>query len=268
MDVVGKHVVITGGSQGIGEAMARAFATAGARVTVVARQADKLAAVAAAVGGNAVVADLLDADRVAALVAEIEGAHGHIDVLVNNAGIEEAGAFGAMGVDRIQPTMSLNAVVPMQLTRQVLPAMIERGSGHLVFTSSIAGSSSFPGMAVYCGSKAAVNNFASTVRREVQSTSIKVTIVAPGPVDTAMWGRVEDAGPSAQRVVQRMRRLWLLPTASPEAIAAATVKAVQRNRRHVRTPRRLLVTFWLSEAPRRLTEALLAGVRFDPLDRS
>lgn len=268
MKLAGMHVVVTGASQGIGEATARSFAAAGARVTVVARQVDKLTKVATDIGGNAVVADLLDESRVAGLIAEIEAAHGPIDVLVNNAGIEYSQPFATMDPDGIGRLMTLNAIVPMQLTRQVLPLMLDRGRGHLVFTSSIAGSSSFPGLAVYCGSKAALNNFAGTIRRELQDTALNVTLVAPGPVDTAMWDNIEASTGSIQRVVKRLQRLQVMPTAKPNRIAAATVSAVQHDRRHVRSPKRLSATFWMSEAPRRLVDALLVGVRFDPLDRT
>ncbi len=267
MNLDGAHVVVTGGSQGIGEAIARAFAAKGARVTVVARQAEKLAAVAKSIGGVAVVADLLNQAQTATLIAEIEATHGPIDVLVNNAGVEVAHPFASMDPQQIAPLVELNVTVPMVLTRHVLPGMLSRGKGHVVFLSSLAGSSVFPGMAVYCGSKAAINNFAGTVRSEVAKTPVGVTIVAPGPVDTMMWDRIELAPPSSQRVVKRFERMQLIPKADPSDIAKRTVEAVVAGRRHVRDPKRLSITFWLNEAPRRLVDLLLTGVKFDPLDR-
>jgi uncharacterized protein len=267
VDLAGAHVVITGGSQGIGEAMARAFAAKGSRVTVVARQAEKLAAVAKSIGGAAFVADLLNEAQTATLIAEIEAAHGPIDVLVNNAGIEVTHPFASMDQQKIAPLIALNVVAPMVLTRQVLPGMLSRGKGHVVFTSSLAGSSVFPGMAVYCGSKAAVNNFAGTIRSELAKTPVGVTLVAPGPVDTLMWDRVKDSPPSSQRVVKRLQRMQLIPKADPNDIAKRTVEAVATGRRHVRDPKRLSITFWLNEAPRRLVDLLLLGVKFDPQDR-
>ena len=88
MKLAGKHVVVTGGSRGIGEQLAREFAAQGARVTVVARSVDALQRVAADIGGTAVVADLTDDSVVDRLIQNIERDHGHIDVLVNNAGLE------------------------------------------------------------------------------------------------------------------------------------------------------------------------------------
>ena len=81
----------------------------------------------------------------------------------------------------------------MVLTRQVLPGMLQRRRGHVVFLSSLAGTSGFAGMAVYSGTKAGLNNFVASIRMELKDTPITTTVVAPGPVDTEMWDRVEAA---------------------------------------------------------------------------
>jgi short-subunit dehydrogenase len=156
----------------------------------------------------------------------------------------------------------------MVLTRKVLPGMLERGRGHLVFTSSLAGTAGFPGMGPYCATKAGLNNFVSVLRIELKDTPIRTTLVAPGPVNTRMWDAVVEASPSVQRTVRRLDLLRLLPILSPERLAARVVAATLVGRRHVRHPRRLALNFLLGEAPRRITEATLAGVRIDPLDRS
>ena len=112
-----------------------------------------------------------------------------------------------------------------------------------------------------------MNNFVSVLRIELKDTPIRTTLVAPGPVDTRMWDAVVEASPSVQRTVRRLGLLRLLPVLSPERLAARVVAATRVGRRHVRHPRRLALNFLLGEAPRRITEATLAGVRIDPLDR-
>jgi len=266
MDLEGKRVVITGGSQGIGAAMARAFARAGARVVVAARNKDALDNVATEIGGEAFPVDLLDPDAVESFIGDVEERFGPIDVLVSNAGIETIDSCALVDVETLRRVNRLNLEAPMILTRLVLPQMLARGSGHLVYTSSLAGTSAYPAVGPYCGTKAGLTNYASAVRSEVEPHGVGVTIVAPGPVDTEMWDQVEKASPGGQRVVKRLRRLQLLPTISPEKLADDVVDAVADGRRHVRHPKRLSANFWLNEAPRRLTALLITGVKFDPLE--
>ena len=154
----------------------------------------------------------------------------------------------------------------MILTRYVLPGMLERGSGHIVYLSSIAGTSGFPSMATYCATKAGINNFVASLRMELKGSPIRTTLVAPGPVDTRMWDAVENSSASTGRVVDRFNLLRLIPMADPDRLARRVVRATARRTRHVRMPRRLSVNFMLGEAPQRMTEGLLAGVRLDPTD--
>ncbi len=259
MELTDAHVFITGGSRGIGEAMARRFAGRGARVSVAARSAEALGAVAADVGGWAFPTDLFDDAEVDGLIERVEAEAGPIDVLVNNAGLETSTWFRDVEPTTIRNLARLNLEVPMLLTRQVLPGMLERGRGHLVYTSSIAGAASFPGLAAYCGTKAGLTNFAATVRAELRDHPVGVTVVAPGPVDTQMWDTIDTEAEMAP-VLERLRKLQLIPTDKPEKIAKRSVAAVEKNRRHVRSPRRMSTTFWLNEAPRRLVESILTGV--------
>ncbi len=266
MELRGKRVVITGASQGIGAAMARAFAAAGSEVIVAARTKDKLDALAEEIGGHAFVVDLVDADAVESFVPDIEAAHGPIDVLVSNAGMETIDSCALVDVETLRRVNRLNLEAPMVLTRLVLPGMLERGTGHLVYTSSLAGTSAYPAVGPYCGTKAGLTNYASAVRSEVEPHGVGVTIVAPGPVDTEMWEQVEQASPTGKLVIKRLKRLQLLPTIAPERLADDVVEAVTEGKRHVRHPKRLFANFWLNEAPRRLVEVLLAGVTYDPLE--
>ena len=268
VELDGARVLVTGGSGGIGSALARAYAAAGAKVVVSARTAGKLADLANEIGGAFHVADLADPTVVEYLVEEVEAAHGPVDVLASNAGIETVDPVATIDPETVRAAVRSNLEAPMVLTRKVLPGMLERGRGHLVFTSSLAGTAGFPGMGPYCATKAGLNNFVSVLRIELKDTPIRTTLVAPGPVDTRMWDAVVEASPSVQRTVRRLELFRLLPILSPERLAARVVAATRVGRRHVRHPRRLALNFLLGEAPRRITEATLAGVRIDPLDRS
>ena len=260
------HVVVTGGSRGIGEAMAREFASRGAKVTVVARSVQTLEKVAAEIDGNAFVADLSDDVVVDTIIGDIELRHGPIDVLVNNAGLETTVPFAVEDPREVRAVSRLNYEVPLMLSRQVLPLMLERGRGHIVYVSSLAGTAGFPGMAVYCGTKAGILNFFASLRRELQNSPVNLTVLSPGPVDTQMWDNVETSSPETQKVVNRFQRLHLIPKASPADIARRTVSAVERNRPFVRDPRRLSINFWLNMAPTRISNLAAIGITFDPLD--
>jgi len=263
MELKGAHVLVTGASRGIGEATARRFAKAGARVSVAARSVEPLRRLAGEIGGSAFGVDLLDPHEVDALIPRVESTAGPIDVLVNNAGIENSRWFRQEESAVIRDVVRLNLEAPLVLSRAVLPGMLHRGRGALVFTSSLAGTAGFPGLSVYSASKAGLNNFVGALRLELRETPIALTLVAPGPVDTRMWDALEDEDDFAP-MLRRMNGLHLIPKKSPEMLARRTVRAVAKGRRHVRVPRRLSAMFWLGEAPRRLTEVVLARV---PLDR-
>lgn len=266
MDIQGRHVVITGGSRGIGAAMAYQFAAQGARVTLVARNVDALTRIATQISGAYVVADLSDDTVVNTLIDTIENTHGPIDVLVNNAGLETTMPLAVEDERAIRTVCRVNLEVPMLLTRQVLPRMLARGAGHLVFVSSLAGTAGFPGMSVYAGTKAGVLNFVASLSRELKDSPINITTLSPGPVATEMWDHVEDSVPSVQKVVKRLQRLQLIPKADPKKIALRTVAAVINNKPFVRDPRRLSINFWLNHAPTRIANLAAWGIRFDPLD--
>ena len=261
MDLSGKNVVITGASQGIGAKLAEQFSAEGANVFLIARSADKLAELAKDLDGAWIEADLSEESGVDGLVDRCIEELGHIDVWVNNAGVETDDALARLSRDKIRIVARLNFEAPLMLTRDVLPHMIERGSGHIVQMSSVAGVIPFPGLTAYAGTKAGLTNFTESLRLELAGCGIGLTIVAPGPVDTAMWARVEGDDAYPAPALRRFRRLLFLPKLKPEKIASATVSAVVKGKRHVRMPARFGAYHMLNNAPRRMVALALTGVK-------
>ncbi len=258
MELNGAHVLVTGASRGIGADLARRFAGRGATVSLVARSREPLEAVAREVGGRAFPADLAEADEVDGLIGRVEAAVGPVDVLVNNAGMGTTEHLTDTAVADIHATVRVNLAATIVLTRQVLPGMLERGRGHLVVLSSLAGTVGFPGFTVYGATKAGLTNFVAALRVELGGTPIGTTLVAPGPVATEMWDQVE-ASEHMAPALRRLRQLHLLPSIDADILAAKVVKAVENDRRHVRPCARLAAMHLLHGAPARMTELLLKG---------
>jgi len=263
MELKGAHVLITGASRGIGAALAREFARADATVSLTARSAEALEELAAELGGTAFPADLMDSTAVDSLVERVEAKCGPIDVLVNNAGVEGHGWIHEAEAGILRNVVRLNLETPIVLTRNVLPGMIQRGTGHIVMISSLAGTGGFPGLSAYGATKAGLTNFAAAIALELVGTGVNTTVAAPGPVDTDMWDHIEE-DTEVQPVIDRLNRIHLLPKKSPELVAEKTVAAVLADRRNVRLPRRLISNHWLREMPTRLTGALIRGVPVGP----
>lgn len=189
-----RHVVITGSSSGIGRACAIQFGKLGDRLSLGARRAERLdevAAAAAAAPGAAkehAFCSALDVTDPASVTAFVEGAiaaHGPIDVLVNNAGLARGTETIADGTGVAWREMiETNVVGLLEVTRRVLPGMIERQQGQVVVIGSIAGHKAYPGGGVYCGTKRALQPICEAIRMETLGKGIRVTSVDPGMVDT------------------------------------------------------------------------------------
>jgi uncharacterized protein len=262
MNLQGRNVVVTGASQGIGERLAHEFTTAGAHVLVAARSEDRLAAIARSHNGSFLTVDLTDPDQVDGFVDRCLERLGHIDVWVNNAGVDTSEAFTELDHATIRNVVRLNVEATMILTRDVARHMLRRGSGHIVQVSSVAGVVPFPGLTAYAGTKAAITHFSESLRLELAQTPIGITVVSPGPTATEMWTRVEgSAGSFAAPALRRFRRLAFLPTLDPDKVARATVRAVQKNRPYLRLPRRYGAFHLLAHLPRRLVTITMVGVR-------
>lgn len=190
-------VLITGASQGIGAAIAHAFAErGGARLALVSRNVDKLEAVAAACrerGAEAAVfpCDVTDDAAVAQMAASVAGDLGVPDVLVNNAGHFEPGGFLDTSPETFRSQIEVNAVSAFLVTRAVLPAMLERGSGRVLMMGSVASVKGYPGGAAYGAAKHALLGLARALREETQGTGVGVTTLLPGATLTPSWDGVD-----------------------------------------------------------------------------
>ncbi len=255
-----KRVLVTGASRGIGEALARRFAQAGATVALVARSADSIEKLAADLGATAHPADLADATQANALVHRVEDEAGPVDVLVNNAGIDISKSFVDYTAEDVERIYRVNLLSPIELCRQAVPLMLRRGGGHIVNVSSLAGVGVFPGLTAYASTKAGLTHFTAGLRADLKGMPIGTTVVELGPIPTDMLSHVGDYRPTEDSF-KRFYRLQLIADVSRETVADDVIAAVEKGRRHVRFPKRALLFPLLSEAPRRLTEVFLTGVK-------
>ncbi len=258
MELEGAHVVVTGASRGIGEALARAFAGERARVALVARSADVIEAMALELAGTAHPADLTDRAQVAGLIERVEAEGGPIDVLVNNAALAPAGDYLSQDPDEIDRTYQLNLVTPVQLCRQVVPRMLERGRGHIVNVSSMVAGFSFPGLTAYASSKSGLTHFHFSLQLDLKDSRVGTTLVELGPVRTGMLDLDMQYTPTGD-AFRRLFRLHVLVELRSEQVANAVLRAVRRGKPHVRLPRRAVLVPVLANLPRQAAAALLSA---------
>lgn len=259
MRTTGAHVLLTGATGTIGAALARHLADRGARVSLVARTPAALEALAGTTGGRAFAADLCDPERLRGLVDEVEAEVGPVDVLVNNAGVETSAHLTDLSAEQLRATLDLNLAAPLELCRQALPGMLARGRGHLVNISSLAGVATFPGLAAYGASKAGLTHGTSGLRADLRGTPVRTLAVEIGPVASEMMDRINRHGPSAASF-SRVLRARLLTLLDPDDVARAVVDAIERDRPHLRLPRRAAPLAAVTGAPRAVVRAALSGI--------
>lgn len=253
------HIIITGASSGIGEALARHYgARAEVGLTLVARRGDVLQTLAAELDAKTlvVVADLAKpaaaGDGPPAWIGEATRAFGPVDLLINNAGIHYVEPGVGVSDERAARMLALNVLAPMRLANAVLPGMLERGRGAIVNIASVAAITCPPGMAHYNASKSALAAWSETMRVELGDLGVHMLTVYPGPVASPMEraARAKLGGGLIER----------LPTGSPDELARLIDEALRRRSPRVVYPRiyglarRLRgVTQWLTD---RLTPRL------------
>jgi uncharacterized protein len=212
-------VLITGATGGIGRAVARALHERGAKLILTGRRMDVLDEIARGLGDRVEVvrADLANKPDVERL-----GERTDVDVLVANAALPAAGRLQTFGPRELDRALDVNVRAPMQLTLALLPNMLERGTGHLVYVSSLAGKVASAGSSVYSATKFAIRGFGYSLSEELRGTGVGVTTVFPGFIRGA--GMFHESGTKLPRGVG---------TRTPEDVAKAVVEGIERNRAEI-----------------------------------
>jgi short-subunit dehydrogenase len=184
VSLAGRNVLLTGGAGGIGGAIAEALLARGAAVLLVDRDAVALAAAAgrhAAAGDRVGTAacDLTNADDRARLVQQAAQWRGGVDVLVNNAGVNQFGLLQDQSAGQVALSLAVNVEAPIQLCRELLPQLLARPQAHIVNMGSVFGSIGYAGYAVYSATKFAMRGFSEALRRELADTGVRVHCLAP-----------------------------------------------------------------------------------------
>ncbi len=215
MQISGSRVLLTGATGGIGHAIARALSRRGAKLILTGRRSDVLEPLAAELGGRALAVDLSDRAEVARLVAEA----GDVDILVANAALPASGTLDSFSIEEVDRALEVNLRAPVILAHELAPAMVARGSGQLVFISSLSGKATTPGASVYCASKFGLRGFAGGLRTDLRPTGVGVSAIFPG--------FISEAGMFAEANVELPKGVG---TSTPEQVAEAVVTAIEKNR--------------------------------------
>lgn len=204
-----KAALVTGGSSGIGLAIARALAEDGYGLTISSRRAEKLEATAETLRSeghevNAIAAQIADEDEMKGVVAAHRDAYGRLDVLVNNAGVGLGEPIHELTSKKVDLQIEVNLRSLMLMTRECLPMLREAGAEHhkalIVNTASVAGKAGQAWLSVYSATKFAVIGFSQATQREVSGQGIGVTALAPGFVDTPMTEFVKEQVPAEEMI--------------------------------------------------------------------
>lgn len=188
-DLTGKVAIVTGGGQGLGAATARVLATAGVTVVCADVQTEKAQAVAAALradgcGADAVRLDVTDEASVRSAVEQVRAQHGHIDILINNAGTDVTKAFHEMTVEEWERVLSVNLRGAFLMARYVIPHLYEQGSGHIVNVASTASKRMWSNATAYHATKWGLLGFSHALYTEARQFGVKVSAIVAGGMRT------------------------------------------------------------------------------------
>jgi len=231
-EVAGRHVLVTGGASGIGRLMAHRMAALGGRVSVWDIQREALDAVVSDLEkgrsepARGFVCDVSRREEVYRVADETRAAGGPVDILVNNAGVVSGRPLLELPDDKIAATFAINALGLFWTTKAFLPAMVERGRGHLVTIASASALIGVAKLSDYAASKWAAMGFNESLRAELRNTApaVRTTVVCPYYIDTGMFRGVRSRFPR------------LLPILREDDVAARIVRAVQRDQRQLMLP--------------------------------
>ena len=222
----GRTALVTGASGGLGRVVARALAREGVAVAVSGRREDRLAELvvelrAVGVRAEAVPGDLNRLDLLDALIERAEAAVGPLDVLVNNAGVENVSAYTRLDPAELTAMVDVNLTAPLLLTRRVLPGMLDRGRGHVVFVSSLAAKIGPAYCAPYAATKAGLIGLTQSLRAEYAGAPVGFSVVCPGFIaGDGMYQRMTERGIRAGRMAGET---------SIDKVAAAVIRAIRRD---------------------------------------
>lgn len=257
--IEGKHILLTGGSRGIGPVIAHALASRGAHIALAARSQKDLSQVAESLGKFdvqvlTVAVDLAQPDQRHCLLSTVLEKFGALDILINNAGLETEGAYLRLPWEKIQETIEVNLVAPMQLTYLVLPQMLEKKMGHIVNIASIAAKCGGPYAATYDATKAGLAEWTQGLRLELANTGVHFSTIFPGYItEVGMFARFGLTPPRT------------IGYCTPSQVARAVVKAIEQNTLEIivnSTPQRFF--YALKELSPSLADWLL--VKFGIID--
>ena len=223
----GKNALLTGGSMGIGPYIARALAQEGVNIALSARSEEKLQEVAAEIRTFGTQATVIQADvryavaREKMVTAALEK-FGHLDLLINNAGIEWVSAFTDLSLADIDNIIQTNLVSALMISRLVLPGMIKRGTGHVVTISSLGGKKGQPYSATYAATKAGLITWTGSLRAEIRSTGVSASVICPGFISEAgMFAVYNKPAPK------------ISGESKPEEVGRAVIKAIKKDLQEV-----------------------------------
>ena len=217
---VGKIAVVTGGSRGIGRAIAAAFAERGVRVVLTGRSAESAQKTAEELGAGAqgLAMDVADRDAVSRTIKSVLDEHGRIDILINNAGITRDNLLMRMKSEEWDAVMATNVNALYYCSQAVLRPMIRQRSGRIINMSSVVGLMGNAGQVNYATSKAAILGFTKALAREVASRNVTVNAVAPGFIETDMTRELPEGATDALDEAIPMKRIG-----QPADVAAAVI---------------------------------------------
>ena len=193
-DIAGKVVLLTGATGGIGRSIAKKMKKKGARIILSGTRQNVLDELSSELGEDtkAIATDLTSKESILSLAKEAEKIFGHIDVLINNAGITADNLFIRMKDEEWENVININLSASMRLTRQVIKGMLKRRYGRIIFISSIVGFTGNAGQANYSASKSALSGLTKSVALEVAGRGITCNLIAPGFISTPMTDKLTD----------------------------------------------------------------------------
>lgn len=221
MNLNGKTALLTGATGGLGRAIAKALAAKGVTVIASSRKPEELEALIAELPGSGhrtLVSDLAEEGAAEKLIADA----GEIDIFVANAALPASGYLDSFSSEEIQRAIRVNLEAPILQTQALLPALIAKGEGHIVYISSLAGKVASPGASMYNATKFGLRGFALAFRQDVAGSGVGTSVVLPGFVRDA--GMFADSGASPPPG---------MGTATPEQVGSAVVTAIEQNKREI-----------------------------------